>query len=193
MFGSNKDAITPEQLDELLEPLTERVDKLETQLKAQAEQMAELQRQFAERRAEAANAVAPTDEAQPAAEIASQEYQLGDTIALDVESAPVAETYYLPAPMPDGLFTEESRMLQVGKSIYRLRSTDGMNGYFEMLSSPDAIATATISVSQFVKPVCRIEGNTHRLPQRIETLEEGTAQREGNGWRVVRKATVKFD
>lgn len=192
MFGSNKDAITPEQLDELLQPLIERVDKLETLLRAQAEQMAELQRQLGERQAEAAKAVAPTAEPQSAADV-QQDYQLGDTIALDVEPAPVAETYYLPAPTPDGLFTEESRVLQVGKSIYRLRSTDGMNGYFEMLSSPDAIATATISVSQFVKPVCRIEGNTHRLPQRIETLEEGTAQREGNGWRVVRKATVKFD
>ena len=49
-----------------------------------------------------------------------------------------------------------------------------------------------ISVSQFVKPVCRIEGNTRRQPQHIETLEEGVAQLSGDVWKVVRKATVQF-
>lgn len=80
----------------------------------------------------------------------------------------------------------------MGKSIYRLHTDDGVNGRFVMLSSPDAIATAMISVSQFVKPVCRIEGNTHRQPQHIETLEEGVAQLSGDVWKVVRKATVQF-
>jgi hypothetical protein len=98
----------------LLQPLIERVDKLETLLRAQAEQMAELQRQLGERQAEAAKAVAPTAEPQSAADV-QQDYQLGDTIALDVEPAPVAETYYLPAPTPDGLFTEESRIAAGGQ------------------------------------------------------------------------------
>jgi hypothetical protein len=187
MFGNNKDFMTPEQLDELLKPLLERVQKLETTVGRQAAQLEALRSRL-EAQADGVAAVVSHDAVEDKVEL-----ELGDTIALEVPPVVADTAWYLPAPTPDGQFAEGSATLQVGKSIYRLRSADGHNGYFEMLSSPDALATALISVSQFVKPVCRIEGNTHRLPQRVETVEEGTAQRDGNGWRVVRKATVKFE
>lgn len=194
MFGNNKDTITSEQLDDLMKPLLERVDKLETVVQKQAKQLAALQRvveQYEARQQEEPHVEAETP-ATPLAEEGRDMLEVGDTISLEVPPAAMEETLYLPAPTPDGWFPEGSASLQVGKSIYRLRSVDGVNGYFSMLTSPDALATALISVSQFVKPACRIEGDTHRLPQRVETLEEGTAQRDGNAWRVVRKATVRF-
>ena len=190
MFGSNKDAITPERLDEILKPLVERVDKLETVVSRQAKQLAELQR-LLEQQQEGLQDEAETNAALTA-EDGRNVVEVGETISLEVPQTAMEETLYLPAPTSDGWFPEDSPALQVGKSIYRLRTNDGLNGYFEMLTSSDALATALISVSQFVKPVCRIEGDTNRLPQRVETLEEGTAQRDGNGWRVVRKATVRF-
>ena len=58
------------------------------------------------------------------------------------------EILYLAAPSPDGTFSQASAMEQIGKSIYQLTTTDGQNGTFILLDTPDAIATAMISVSQ---------------------------------------------
>lgn len=101
-------------------------------------------------------------------------------------------TWFFSMPTAEGVFPESTPQEEVGKSIYQMRTEDGVNGHFVMLSTPDAIATAMISVSQFVKPVCRIEGNTHRQPQCIETLDEGVVKCDEGVWRVVAKATVRF-
>lgn len=100
---------------------------------------------------------------------------------------------YLPAPSPDGVFEVASVSKQVGKSIYLLKTKDQENGTFSILEDKDSIATAMISVSQFIKPVCRIEGDTHRYPQRVTTLEEGVVRREGNSWHLVTKAKLLFE
>lgn len=100
---------------------------------------------------------------------------------------------YLPAPSPDGVFEEASASKQVGKSIYLLKTKDLENGTFSILEDKDSIATAMISVSQFIKPVCRIEGDTHRYPQRVTTLEEGVVRKEGNSWHLVAKAKLLFE
>lgn len=101
--------------------------------------------------------------------------------------------FYLPAPTPDGVFEEASASKQVGKSIYLLKTKDQENGTFSILEDKDSIATAMISVSQFIKPVCRIEGDTHRYPQRVTTLEEGVVRKEGNSWHLVAKAKLLFE
>ena len=101
--------------------------------------------------------------------------------------------YYLPAPTPDGLFLQASEREQIGKSVYQLTTSDGQNGTFILLDTPDAIATAMISVSTFVKPVCKVSGNTYMKPRHIITEEEGTATREGAAWKVIRKAVVRFE
>lgn len=184
MFGNNKDNVTSGQLDEALKPLTERLDQLETALRKQARQMASLEQQLKELQAQRSQAPSVARQVDDAAGAQS--------VAAAAPKVSHDEHYYLSAPTPDGSFLEESLQVVVGKSVYELHTRDGKNGRFAMLTSADAIATAMISVSQFVKPVCRIEGNTHRLPQHIETIEEGVAQREEGVWKVVRKATVKF-
>ena len=203
MFGSNnKDYITQEQLDEIMTPLLERIDKLETAAQKQAKLMAELEQQLkagvgtAQKSDDGMDSSAlQTVEGVGLTEVPSMDsYGLGATeqSSLNHVSSAESQTFYLPAPTSDGQFLESSGVEQVGKSIYQLRTEDGINGQFIMLSTPDAIATASISISQFVKPVCRIEGNTHQIPRQIETLEEGMAQRDGNVWKVVRKARVSF-
>lgn len=181
MFGNNtKNSITLEQLEEILAPLAERIELLEKEVRKQTERVGMLEQQLAN---------ATITEPVLYDEVADVVLEKNSSSA-SLESP--TSTYYLPAPTPDGLFLEDSRSEQVGKSIYQLRTEDGVNGQFIMLSTPDAIATATISVSQFVKPVCRIEGNIHQLPRQIETIEEGVAQKDGSVWKVVRKAKVLF-
>lgn len=193
MFG-NKDALTPEQLEETLAPLLKRMAEMEELLKKQAHRIAQIE-QLMERGAlvdTAQTALAADDYAveglsQGPAETSQQPTEY---IVSGISSA---QTLFLPAPTPDGQFTETSSTEQVGKSIYQLRTEDGINGQFIMLSSPDAIATAMISISQFVKPACRIEGNAHQQPRGVNTIEEGMAQNDGGIWKVVRKARVVFE
>ena len=107
--------------------------------------------------------------------------------------SPTTHHLFLAAPTPDGVFLQASETEQIGKSIYQLTTTDGQNGTFILLDTPDAIATAMISVSQFVKPACKVSGNTALQPRHIITEEEGAASREGTGWKITRKAVVRFE
>ena len=131
------------------------------------------------------------------AEITTQE-KSGDEIQNDkpdIAGRPIASSFYLylAAPDADGFFSGHDNSETVGKSLYRLVTKDGMSGCFEMLDSADAVATALISVSQFVKPACRIVGSLPPMPRKIITLEQGSAKKEGETWRVVTKAVVSFE
>ena len=128
------------------------------------------------------------------------EMPLGKPMEMPLEEPQTAESFggrseifYLAAPNPDGTFSQASAVEQIGKSIYQLTTADGQNGTFILLDTPDAIATAMISVSQFVKPACKISGNTAIQPRHIITEEEGAASREGTGWKITRKAVVRFE
>lgn len=100
---------------------------------------------------------------------------------------------FLAAPSADGSFPSVSPREQIGKSIYIMTTLDGMNGTFSIIDSNDAIATAMISISQFLKPVCKVNGSTALYPHHIITDEEGTVSKEGGMWKVVRKAIVHFE
>lgn len=97
------------------------------------------------------------------------------------------------APTIDGVFTSTSDNEEIGKSLYVLTTLDYMNGSFILLDSSDAIATAMISISQFIKPVCKVVGNVNAYPTHIITDEEGTAVNENGVWKVTKKAVVRFE
>lgn len=186
MFG-NKGYMTEEQVAALVQPLRERMGQLEEMIGQQAAALQALRAGMDELREVMTTLQTASPGLSPAAVSSGAAGDQGAILPRRVPS-----TWFFSTPTPEGSFSEGSTRETVGKSIYQLRTDDGVNGRFVMLSSPDAIATAMISVSQFVKPVCRIEGNTHRQPQRIVTLEEGVAQLTGDVWKVVKKATVQF-
>lgn len=191
MFG-NKRYVTEEQVAERIQPLEDRMAQLEKVIESQALVLEELRAALEEwkGRAEAlSDAPASTDVAASAAAFATPSATKANAAGTQ-RHAP--STWFFSMPTAEGVFPESTPQEEVGKSIYQMRTEDGVNGHFVMLSTPDAIATAMISVSQFVKPVCRIEGNTHRQPQRIETLDEGVVKCDEGVWRVVAKATVRF-
>lgn len=200
MFGS-KDYITPEQLEELLAPMQERISCLEKQMKTLLQDMETLQRRTdALQREETAASVSDHQETRFSGdEPPIIGINMDRTEAFEPQSGSgVREqtaqfTYFLQAPTPDGVFIHTSDHEQIGKSIYQLTTRDGVNGSFILMDSPDAIATAMISVSQFVKPVCKVIGNTHLIPRHIVTEEEGMAQKDVDGWRVTQKAVVRFE
>lgn len=103
------------------------------------------------------------------------------------------QTLYLSAPNADGTFASCTPQEEAGTSIFVLRTDDGREGTFAFLNTADALATALISVTQFLKPVCRIQGKTGAMPRAIVTLEEGRATRDGEVWTMTQKAVVKFE
>lgn len=216
MFG-NKDYITDTQLNDALTPLFKRLRALENQNKSLANANKELAARVEALEAaldgRKAGAPLPTNEA--AADEATLEEATGadpfatlkgtasdDAKPIDsagtsgtaqtVDAEGSKQTFFLPAPTPDGMFTETSREEQIGKSIYELTADGNGHGKFKLLSTADAVATAMISVSQFVKPVCKVQGNTHRMPDSIVTVSQGEAMLKDGVWTVTKKAVVEF-
>lgn len=201
MFG-NKDYITEEQLREI----QKRIDDLEAKLKALnasshvlEEKMGALCDTLEKLTAEQAkdDSESTSDSVNPFENLGRIEHTNpslngGGEDTAKPSRGEVKRLLFLPSPTPSGSFTEWSDEEQIGKSIYEL-TTDGTgNGTFRLLPSADALATAMISVSQFVKPVCRIQGNTHRMPESIVTVSPGEAQLKDGVWTVTKKAVVEF-
>ena len=81
----------------------------------------------------------------------------------------------------------------MGSSVYLLTTDDGINGTFRMLNTPDALATLAISISQFVKPVCKIIGAVTIQPRHVAVHMPGSAVFEDGVWRTTVKAQVQFE
>lgn len=179
------------QIQSLLEPYEDRIQELERHLIQLNKRVESLEQQIE------AHSSHPIE--------ISTDKEMKETVAVhtsivnsaptDIQTegkAPQHRILFMTAPNDEGVFTGSSETEQVGKSIYQLSTTDGVHGTFIMLDTPDAIATAMISVSQFVKTACKVQGNLSLYPQQIQTLEEGTAVLENDSWRITNKAIVKF-
>ena len=196
-FNNNKKENDIPQLD--LDELFQRLEHLERKCRRMDGRIAELEEQLAQIDVKKTNFDAQNAENSTSEALSVAETEV-ESVGIHIEETPstlheshATEILYLEAPTPDGTFSQASAMEQIGKSIYQLTTTDGQNGTFILLDTPDAIATAMISVSQFVKPACKISGNTAIQPRHIITEEEGTASREGTGWKITRKAVVRFE
>lgn len=106
--------------------------------------------------------------------------------------APTEQLLYFTVPVGENALGQASTQREIGKSVYQLSTADGTNGTFVVIPDADAMATALLSLSQVLKPVCRVNTRGGGIPRSILTLEEGQAVREGNTWRVVRKAIIEL-
>ena len=176
---------------ELVEtPELRQIAALEARIKQLEKQMALLSNKFSKLAVAFDELTIKKDDAVEQVPIEVEQHAVADKTSGQKESTVIL---YLSAPDADGVFPEHETAETIGKSMYRLETKDGMSGRFEMIGSADAVATALISVSQFVKPACRILGALPPMPRQIVTLEQGVAKKEGETWRVMAKAIVKFE
>lgn len=189
IFGKTSDSEKiPTEVDDRLEAIEERLSLLEKRLHLVTNKMKELE-VLLEGHIAKSGTVEEED-----SEVEHQQAVTHQTSPVETGNAGMSYgQYYLATPTIDGCFTDVSSMEEVGKSLYLLTTTDGVNGCFILLDTPDAIATAMISVSQFIKPVCKVVGNVQSYPNHIVTEEEGNAVLENGVWKVVKKAVVKFE
>ncbi len=179
------------QIQSLLEPYEDRIQELERHLIQLNKRVESLEQQIDAHSSHPIEISMDKENKEPVAVQAS----IVNSAPTDIQTegkAPQHRILFMTAPNDEGVFIGSSETEQVGKSIYQLSTTDGVHGTFIMLDTPDAIATAMISVSQFVKTACKVQGNLSPYPQQIQTLEEGTAVLENDSWRITNKAIVKF-
>lgn len=179
------------QIQSLLEPYEDRIQELERHLIQLNKRVESLEQQI---EALSSHPIEISTDKEMKETVAVQA-SIVNSAPTDIQTegkAPQHRILFMTAPNDEGVFTGSSETEQVGKSIYQLSTTDGVHGTFIMLDTPDAIATAMISVSQFVKTACKVQGNLSPYPQQIQTLEEGTAVLENDSWRITNKAIVKF-
>lgn len=172
-----------EQQAERIELLAGEIAVLKRKMEKMEARMAEMDQWMAKMSAQ--DTTASTKEALQVADSASD--------PASVAISPATQRFYLAAPTPDGCFADMSTVEQTGKSLYVLTVKDGMTGMYSMIANDEAMATAMISISQFVKSACKVIGDTHKPPRRIVTVEEGCVTREGDMWRITRKAVVRFE
>ncbi len=185
MFGANIDDKKQEATAPLLErigTLENKVSDLEQTVSDLQNTISEFQQQMQQLTQQMAQKPASTEMPQPSADTA-------DTIA--VQQGP--KIYYLGAPSADGIFRDISENEQEGKSLYELTTADEKNGTFRILNTPDAVATALISISQMVQPVCKIMGRVNPAAHEALTAAEGKARKTAEGWKVTAKADVCFN
>lgn len=198
MFGTNKPSLTQEQVQELIEQCVKT--QLETAVSAAVEQvMKETVEPLQQRLEQLEQQVKKLNTSDTSDVLNATKGNCAFSLHDGVQqpspfpSQSTAVKLFLAAPTVDGTWSESSVQEVLGKSIYRITTNDGQTGRFALLSTPDAVATASLSVSQMVKPACRVEGRVHQQPHHIVTIEEGSAHREGEMWVVDTKAVVRFE
>lgn len=159
------------------------VEKYEKDIKALKKRIESLEDSLAERKA-SENKIA-------ALSGAVNDQNLSERVKQEVIEEERPKTLYLSPPSPDGVFHESFSQPRVGSTVYQMTTSDDNHGTFIFYENRDALATAMISISQIVKTVCRVENNKSN-PQDITNVSEGKVVKEGNSWRVVEKATVRF-
>ena len=176
--------ITAEEYDKEIKTLKERIEKLESELSNKSDKPVQENLSTPSERFESQDNVPFLSTINSSFDSNRRDFQS------ETEKEPL--TQYLPPPSPDGVFHETFSQPRVGKTVYQMTTVDGNNGTFIFYDNRDALATAMISISQIVKTVCRVENNKN-APRNIVNVKEGQVVREGNSWRVVEKATVRFE
>ena len=97
---------------------------------------------------------------------------------------------FYPIPV-DGVFMNGCSEIEVGTSLYMLKTNDDATATFQILNTPEAISAALVSMDTMVKPACKIL-NTVASPVEILAEKLGTAEKFDGGWKITNKAVVRL-
>lgn len=186
-------------LQELLEQIADLQAKMKTlsdETKALKGKVVQLENDITALKTEAQKQPISGFDRENSGEMMRQNTGLNSGIASNMEFSVQStgkQFLYFSAPTPSGYFSQPTDTPNE-KSIYQLEiGVDGRSGEYEFINTPDSIATATISVSQFIKPACKIETQCPGLPKNVTTLVKGRAIKDGDDWKVSEKATIRLD
>lgn len=106
--------------------------------------------------------------------------------------APVETTEQYFGVPNNNTFSGPSAKYVSGKTLYKINDNGSRTASFSFVTNPEAATVAKRSVSRFLECACVIAGDSGDEFSKIVTTTPGTVEREGSGWRIVRKAQVQL-
>ena len=103
---------------------------------------------------------------------------------------------YFPPPSPEGIFDASRQMDRLlPESAYRFeaRSQTPDQATFRFEAEPGRVARFLTYRNYMIEPACDSENSYASQHTRIATQREGEAVRENGGWRVVKKALIRYE
>ena len=106
------------------------------------------------------------------------------------------EAFFMPIPSPSGIFDlrEATSTFKRPYSVYlfNVTSEDGNQAEFCVHDDIATMLRALDNFDEYLRPACRSTAILHKNATKIITEENGLAIREGNEWKVVTKAVVRY-
>lgn len=108
----------------------------------------------------------------------------------------IYDEYFFSNPTTNGDFTDayKKKTYTPNESIYRfLVNKNGTSAKFAFIDEEAAIKTAIRIASSYIEPVCENVNPRNPSAKSIKTIEPGTAVKEGNIWKVIKKARIQYE
>lgn len=102
-------------------------------------------------------------------------------------------TIYLSRANADGVFTRADASYNMGNSIFKLVTTDGVSGTYQVINDPAVFELALMMPSDYLENACT--GRNLQLSQGASTIineAAGTAIFDQGRWKVTRKAQIRY-
>lgn len=103
---------------------------------------------------------------------------------------------YFPPPSPDGLFDgaqQTDRLTPESAYRFDVRSQTPDQAQFRFEAEPSRVARFLTYRNYMIEPACDSENSYSAQHTRIVSIRAGAATRENGGWRVTKKALVRYE
>lgn len=101
--------------------------------------------------------------------------------------------FYMTFPKIDGSFPVSSARKIQSNSSYKFYSKDDLHAEFELSYSSEMLGRLLNSVEIYIEPACESINSLDFGALQISNIERGVAKRQGNTWKVIKKAKIKYD
>lgn len=108
-------------------------------------------------------------------------------------SMDVNPIFYMTFPKSDGTFLQSSKRNSKDSTSYIFTPINDNNAYFELSYDKDMLGRILNGPDIYIEPVCDSINEINFSANQITTLEKGQAIKEGNIWRITKKAIIRYD
>lgn len=112
------------------------------------------------------------------------------------EKVPENEVFFMATPIEEKTFdvSSKSDVFAPTRTLYKF-TTDKTNikASFEFLSDEIGIRDAVNYPQRYITPVCEPQNPLNQNAKKIETIENGFAEKQGDRWIVTKKAKIRYE
>ncbi len=110
-----------------------------------------------------------------------------------IQEEEFTELFYMNFPKIDGSFPVSSIRKTQSNSCYKFYSKDGHHAEFELSYNSEMLGRLLNGVEIYIEPACESINPLDFGALQISNLERGEAIKQGNTWKVIKKAKIKYD